>query len=94
MSAKKPTLIPPDSKQCQAMKPNGYNFMTFGGAPGLVRCGNKPVTIATEVVPRDDGLRGSMSLCSECWQAMIDQCGAHHASFTPIPTTKKGTNAQ
>ena len=41
-------LTPPDPKQCQAMKPNLYTFMTLGGRPGHDRCTNKPVWIATE----------------------------------------------
>lgn len=77
-------LIPPDLKQCQAEKPNGCTFMTLGGRPGMVRCENKPVTIATEVVPGKDGQRGRMSLCSECWGVMIKQLGAHYASFEPV----------
>ncbi len=77
-------LIPPDLGQCQAEKPNGHNFMTLGGRPGLVRCTNKPVTIATEKNPGTDGQFGSMSLCNECWMKMIEQLGDNFATFKPI----------
>jgi len=78
-------LIPPDVERCQAMNPNDCSFMSFGGVPKMVRCTNKPVTIATEVVPREDGLIGSMSLCNECWTKLIEQMGAFYSSFAPLP---------
>jgi hypothetical protein len=59
-------LIPPDRDQCQCEKPNGVNFLTFGGKPGLVRCKNKPIVILKETKPGQDGLKGSMSLCEGC----------------------------
>lgn len=58
-------LIPPDLAQCQAEKPNGNTFMTFGGVPGLVRCKNKPTHIALEPKQKDRE-QGSMSLCGDC----------------------------
>lgn len=82
-----PQLEPPDPKRCQAEKPNGHTFMTLGGRPGLVRCENKPVTIATEVAPGKDGRRGSMSLCNDCWRVMVKQLGGFYASFEPLPAT-------
>lgn len=59
-------LTPPDLNQCQAEKPTGHSFMTFGGKPGLVRCTEKPIWIATERTPGSDGECGSMSLCDAC----------------------------
>ena len=91
-SEPKPKRIPPDLKQCQAEVPNGYTFMTLGGRPGRVRCSNKPVIIATEVEPGDDGQIGSMSLCSECFEVFQKQMGVGYATFKII---KKGnTNSQ
>lgn len=58
-------MLPVDPKRCQALVPNGYNFMTLGGVPGLKRCTNEPTWIATEKVAQEDG-RGSMSLCDSC----------------------------
>lgn len=58
-------MLPVDPEQCQAMKPNGNTFATFGGKPGLVRCKNKPAWIATEKVAQENE-RGSMSLCHDC----------------------------
>lgn len=90
MDTKKPIMLePPDVNQCQCMKPNGNTFMTLGGVVGMVRCTNKPVAIATEVQPREDGLRGSMSLCLECWAACIKRMGAFHASYEPILPQKE-----
>lgn len=65
---KKVKLIPPDRKQCQCLKPNGNTFMTFGGIPGRVQCTNKPCVIVKELKPAKDGLKGSMSLCAECFE--------------------------
>jgi hypothetical protein len=66
-------LEPPDRKQCQAEKPNGYTFLTFGGRPGRVRCTNKPRLIVTEKKPGKDGLKGSMSLCPDCFAVFQKQ---------------------
>ena len=84
---KKAALIPPDKERCQCMKPNGCTFMSLGGAPGLVRCSDKPTVIVREVRPGDDGRRGSMSLCDHCLGVMQQQCGTGFATVTPI---KKG----
>ena len=70
--SKKP-LTPPDKKQCQAEKPNGYNFMTIGGVPGMERCKNKPLFIVTEAEPGEDGQIGSMSLCADCLVVFLRQ---------------------
>lgn len=59
-------LIPPDLERCQAEKPNGRNFMSFGGGHEMIRCTNKPMFIVTEKKPGKDGLKGSMSLCARC----------------------------
>lgn len=77
-------LDPPDIKQCQAEVPNGNNPFTLGGSPGLVRCTNAPVVVATEAKPGDDGQIGSMSLCSRCWSQMIKQLGPNHVKVCPV----------
>jgi len=69
-------LIPPDLKQCQTMKHNGYTFMTLGGRPGYDRCTEPAAFVATENAPGEDGLIGSMSLCTACLTRMISQMGA------------------
>lgn len=66
-------LIPVDVDRCQAMKPNGANFMTFGGVSRMVRCDNKPLYIATEKVAGSDGLKGSMSVCQTCMTQFMKQ---------------------
>lgn len=77
-------LIPPDLKRCQAEMSNGYSFMTFGGVPGMVRCKNKPIVIIKDIVPGDDGLIGSMTLCASCWNVAIQQLGQHSFSAEPV----------
>jgi hypothetical protein len=77
-------LEPPDLKQCQADKPNGHNFMTLGGVPGLERCKAKPIVIIKELQPGKDGRYGSMSLCAECWKQAVKQLGWHTFSAEPI----------
>lgn len=62
----KTDFIPPDPTRCQALVPNGYNFMTLGGRPGRDRCTNLSSVIVKEQVPGDDGKCGSMSLCESC----------------------------
>lgn len=66
-------LLPPDLERCQAEKPNGNNFMTLGGRPGLVRCENKPAYIVRETKPDGDGIIGSMSLCGDCLEVAKSQ---------------------
>lgn len=90
MSKKKlKPLIPPDLKQCQGERHNGNSFMTLGGVPGYIRCEKKPIVIATERKPGKDGRIGSMSLCMECWTAMMEQLGDDHAIVKPITKGKK-----
>lgn len=73
----------PDLKQCQAEKPNGATFMTFGGVPKLVRCTAKPTVIITEAKAGSDGKVGSMSVCESCLEAAKTQLG--EAAFTVSP---------
>jgi len=78
----RPKTIPPDLKRCQGEHREG-SFMSFG-IPPWVRCKNKPVMLAKENRPREDGCRGTMSLCSDCMKVMIDKLGADYATLTPI----------
>lgn len=77
-------LVPPDRERCQAEKPNGHNAFTLGGVPGMVRCGNKPLVIATEVRAGADGKIGSMSVCGDCMKVMQEQLGAGFCTFEEI----------
>lgn len=80
-------LIPPDTSRCQAEKPTGDSFMTLGGRPGRrERCNAKPTMLATEKVAGEDGLKGSMTLCDECFAVMQKQC-PDVATFTRIVET-------
>lgn len=62
-------LIPPDYERCQALRLPG-SFMTLGPRK-WERCSKAPDFIAVEVVPGDDGLCGSMSLCLACAERMM-----------------------
>jgi len=89
----KPEMTPPDEKQCQCERPNGATFMTFGMAPGLVRCKNKPIVIVTErEVTNKDGERGSMSLCPHCYNKFVEKLGDDFATVRAIerPGEDKG----
>ena len=77
-------LTPPDLEQCQAEKPNGNTFMTVGGMPGLERCTNKPLFIATEKKPGEDGQKGSMSLCADCLVVFLRQVPNGYADVQTI----------
>lgn len=92
MKSLKP-LTPPDRRRCQAKESNGNSFMTFGGVPGLVRCKNKPVVIATERKPGDDGRIGSMSLCAECLGVFRKRMPADYATLKWIKR-RRLTDAQ
>ena len=78
----KPNLIPPDMNQCQAEQRLG-SFMTLGPR-SLIRCTNRPVWLATERKPGEDGLKGSMTLCHGCAERMKKKLGRNHCVFTPI----------
>lgn len=69
----KAKLEPVDLKRCQAEKPSGHNFMTWGPRQKYIRCGDKAVVVATEVKKGSDGQIGSMSLCSHCFEVMQKQ---------------------
>lgn len=79
------TLEPVDLTRCQAEKSDGVNAFTLGGRPRMIRCSNTPTRVATEREPGPDGLRGAMSLCTECMEAMIAQMGCGHCTLEPIP---------
>ena len=76
-------VIPHDPLACQAEKPNGQSFMTFGGDHKMVRCEAKPVYVVTEKAPGSDGKRGSMSVCAECYLVLLEQ--GHSTEFETKP---------
>ena len=80
-------LIKPDFDRCQAEVLDG-SFMTLGPR-SFVRCKNKPVYIATENEPQEDGLIGSMSLCEECSNILIGEYGKDFAVFKKVKMTKE-----
>ena len=68
---------PADRERCQAETRQRAPFMQMGGPPVKVtRCSNKPVAIATETKPGEDGERGSMSLCASCIVIATRELGA------------------
>lgn len=70
MPNKQKPLVPPDVTRCQAEIREG-SFMTLGPR-SMVRCPNKPVWLATEVEPGEDGRKGSMALCKDCAKVFMD----------------------
>jgi len=85
-------LDPPDFCKCQALKPSGYTFMTLGGKPGdMIPCQAKPVYIVYEMHNQQDGLKGSMSLCTDCKNVFINQMGPalKNYKFTEIITDQE-----
>ena len=66
-------MIPIDKERCQAEKPNGQSLMTYGGGHKMIRCESKPAVIATETKAGNDGLKGSMTMCSECLDVAENQ---------------------
>ena len=74
---------PADKKQCQAEKRIGSAW-SLGGVPEFKRCTEKPVVIAYEIQPGDDGEKGSMSLCSDCMNKFKSQMGTEGYKFEKI----------
>ena len=77
-------LVPADLTQCQAQIPNGATAFTCGGIPELIRCKNKPAYMAVEINPGEDGLRGYMTLCTDCKDVFLIQCGLDRATLIPF----------
>lgn len=75
----KTQIEPLDAERCQAEKPNGNSFMTFGGVPGLERCRSKPAFVVVEKKAGADGLQGAMTMCAECFMVFKKQVGTKNA---------------
>jgi len=58
------SLDPPDFEQCQTMVHNGCGPFSMCGISRYDRCSHPPKYIIHEIKPGEDGLRGSMSLCT------------------------------
>lgn len=60
-------LDPPDLKRCQVEITETLGPFRMGGPPVKTeRCKNKPIVVAIEKEPGDDGRKGSMSICARC----------------------------
>ncbi len=82
---KEATLTPPDTRRCQAEKPNGATFMTCGGRPEMVRCMEKPTMIVTEILPpKGSNQCGAMSLCDACKVVFDRQMGTTNFVVTKL----------
>ena len=66
--AERPKLTPADLERCQAEM---RSFMTLG--PGMHRCEKAAEYVVRERTPGEDGLKGEMSLCSDCLKVWADQ---------------------
>lgn len=66
------TLTPPDFNRCQAF-PNAANHNPFslGPRPRPIRCDAAPVWLAVEKIAGADGLHGSMTVCQQCCELMM-----------------------
>lgn len=84
-----PGVAPLDVKRCQAEKPNGASFMTFGGVPGLVRCSDEPTFVIVERVADKKGVRGAMTLCAACFEVFKRQEGIEKILVYPILRPEK-----
>lgn len=81
---RKPKLEPVDLERCQCEETPAHSFMTFGPKPKTQRCDQKPVWVATENKPGEDGLMGSMSLCEAHRQSLIKKMGTDFATIVKI----------
>lgn len=85
-------LTPPDFERCQAC-PNVARHSPFslGPMPTPVRCDSRPVWLAVETKPGDDGLRGSMTLCQPCAELMLeDKSMRDRVQIQPILSKANG----
>jgi hypothetical protein len=85
-----PKIAPLDVDRCQAEKPNGASFMTFGGVPRLERCNSVPSYVLVETKEDEDGLRGAMTVCSECFEVFKKQVGVSNTLYYEITRKEKG----
>ena len=77
-------MIPIDKDRCQAEKPNKVNSFTLGGEKKLIRCDNKPTVIATETKPDRQGIKGSMTMCEECFEVAKNQLSEYYFTIVRI----------
>jgi hypothetical protein len=80
-------LVEPDPERCQTMIRQVSPWRL--GIPAWERCRNKPVWIATEVKPGDDGRRGSGSMCQSCADQAKKMLGEDFLTFKAIEPAKK-----
>lgn len=90
-------LIPPDRNQCQSLRPN-KTWSPFALGPAVTlqsgekvggsrqvdkrwRCNERPEVIVTQT-ESDDGLLGSMSLCSHCFVQLCLQTSGQGFKIT------------
>lgn len=77
------TLDPPDFARCQGMHTTG-SPLAIANPVRWVRCKNKPVVLASENAPGEDGMQGAMTLCNDCLAVFQKQMPAGVATFKVI----------
>ena len=55
---------------------------------GKIRCKNKPNRIVSEIKKGKDGLKGSMSMCNECFVVFTKQVGIKGYKIKEIKEVK------
>lgn len=65
-------LIPPDFEQCQVLIRPAHGAFVLGPRPSYARCERAPVWLAVETKPGADGLHGSMTLCQQCAEKLLE----------------------
>jgi hypothetical protein len=77
-AAKQKPLIPPDTERCQAEFTVSQPFIFGGTCRRVQRCEEKPVFLAVELKPGEDGRCGSMSLCLKCAKVILEDASFRH----------------
>lgn len=65
-------LTPPDFERCQCEIRPAHGPFVLGPRPPYSRCERRPVWLAVETKPGEDGLHGSMTLCQSCAEVMLE----------------------
>jgi hypothetical protein len=80
------SLVPADPAQCQCEITTHRPFVMGGRVNQTVRCDRKPVVIATEKFNNEeDGLVGSMSLCTRCLIEFLKAQDLEKFILTDVP---------
>lgn len=89
---KKADLTPPDYNQCQCEITTTLGFMQMGGPRKTTeRCKNKPTMLMEEREPGEDGQRGSMTVCDDCFKQAQLGVLAGSTIYSRLTKNRKGS---